>query len=146
RRRRRWPSALLAACLATIGLTTAGLAAPPHVEAAGQPVPSRHVVAAAADAGWTLAITAETASSGLAAARIDAAPGAHTVHAPLGDVPAWRMARAASAMSVRPPASRLGVLTGQAHAGSGLIVVDPQTARVVTSVRARDMTASPEGR
>src|SRR5690606_22336003 len=146
RRRRRWPSALLAACLATIGLTGAGRAAPPHVEAAGQPVPSRHVVAAAADAGWTLAITAETASSGLDAARIEASSGAHTVHVPLGDVPVWRMARAVSAMYVHPPSSRLVVLTDQDHDGSGLIVVDLQTARVVTSVRARHMTASPDGR
>ncbi len=104
------------------------------------------MVASAAEAGWTLAITAETASSGLDGARVEASSGSGTVQVPLGGVPVWRMARAVSAMYVHAPSDRLVVLTDQDHDASGIIVVDLREARVVTSLKARHITPSPGGR
>src|SRR5690606_30539257 len=109
RRRRGRASALLAAwVLAAVLAGTADAAS--GAAAAAQPVPSRHVVASAAEAGWTLAITAETASGGLDGARVEASSGSGTVQVPLGGVPVWRMARAVSAMYVHAPSDRLVVL------------------------------------
>lgn len=109
-------------------------------------MPSRHVVATASDGPWTIAITADTASTGLVGAVVEATAEDRTVRIGLGDIPVWRVARHVSGLYVHEASDRLLVVTDQDQDASGLIVVDLRAGAVVTSVKARHLTISPDRR